>query len=101
MRYFFCCNNNPVKIVRVCESETGHCFGGPFELRNFSSGIHVCFSPGEDHILVSDYKHAVVLDIQRGKKSKLTAQGSQTSLPWLFSQDDCLTGYDTWRQSSY
>jgi len=43
-----------------------------------SSGIHACFSPDGDHIIAADYNHAVVLDIERGKKLK--AQGSQISL---------------------
>jgi len=44
-------------IMYLCDSETGHCISGPFELRNLDSPglrdrIDACFSPDGKHILV-------------------------------------------------
>ena len=63
----------------ICDSETGHCILGPFELKesrnNFSGWIeilNVCFSPVGRHILVGSQlapsHHAVVWEIERGEK---------------------------------
>jgi len=49
----------------VCDSETGHCISGPFELpRGFVFGA--CFSPDGRRILVELKSYAVVLDIETG-----------------------------------
>jgi len=62
----------------VCDSETGHCISGPFELRNLNfsllgHGLDGCFSPDGKHILVRCRRYsalscrAIVWDIERGE----------------------------------
>ena len=54
-------------IICVCDSETGHCISGPFELSHQSvSGA--CFSPDGRRILLRSKSYAVVLDIETGKE---------------------------------
>ena len=62
----------------VCDSETGHCILGPFELKESSDNRdqwieipNACFSPDGRHILVRSQlapHHAVVWEIERGEK---------------------------------
>jgi len=63
----------------VCDSETGHCISGPFELEirpTHTPGLHAYFSPDGKHILVrsrdSDTLHcpcpAVVWNIEKGEE---------------------------------
>jgi len=51
----------------VCDSETGHCISGPFELR-YGLVYDACFSPGGRRILLELRSHAVVLDIGTGEE---------------------------------
>jgi len=54
-------------IMCVCDSETGHCISGPFELAHkLVSGA--CFSPDGRRILLKFKYYAVVLDIVTGEK---------------------------------
>ena len=66
-------------IIYVCDSETGHCISGPFQLTNvdlsdWGTGLDACFSPDGKHILVRCRPettlscHAVVWDTERGEK---------------------------------
>jgi len=61
----------------VCNSETGHCISGPFELKEsnylWDTGVlDACFSPNRKHILVIFrmplFHYAVVWEIERGEK---------------------------------
>jgi len=49
----------------ICDSETGHCISGPFEI---SDSYDVCFSPSGKHILSKFCSHAVVWDIEMGEE---------------------------------
>ena len=61
----------------VCDSQTGHCISGPFDLRNRSSMFPegACFSPDGKHILVRCRHYdalscrAAVWDIERREKA--------------------------------
>jgi len=51
--------------VYICDSETGHCISGPFEI----PGSHdACFSPGGKHTLFKFDSYAVVWDIEMGEE---------------------------------
>jgi len=63
----------------VCDSETGHCISGPFELRNIDciglwGRVDACFSPDGKHILVRSRPYnrlscrAVVWNIEKGEE---------------------------------
>ena len=56
------------EILHVCDSETGHCISGPFELPRDEDVCSVCFSPDGKHILLKYDSHAVVLDIVTGEE---------------------------------
>jgi len=56
------------KIMCVCDSETGHCISGPFQLHHKQSVHGACFSPGGRRILLEFYSYAVVLDIGTGEE---------------------------------
>ena len=56
------------QTMYVCNSETGHCISGPFELRNYGEVYNACFSPDGKHILVGFYSYAVVWDIEMGEE---------------------------------
>jgi len=49
----------------VCDTETGHCISGPFELAGHRNA---CFSPDGRHILVKSNSYGVVLDIEMGEE---------------------------------
>ena len=66
-------------IMYVCDSETGHCISGPFELRNLDFSfprdrIDACFSPDGKHILVRSRREnelscrALVWNIEKGEE---------------------------------
>jgi len=52
----------------VCDSETGHCISGPFQLPYDEFVYDACFSPGGRHILLAFYSYAAVLDIGTGEE---------------------------------
>ena len=52
----------------VCDSETGHCISGPFELPGHGVGRGACFSPDGKHILLEFASGAVVWDIEMGEE---------------------------------
>jgi len=52
----------------VCDSETGHCISGPFELCNYGEVYNACFSPDGKRILVGFSSYAVVWDIEMGEE---------------------------------
>jgi len=52
----------------VCDSETGHCISGPFELCNYGEVYNACFSPDGKHILLKFLSIAVVWDIEMGEE---------------------------------
>jgi len=54
--------------ICVCDSETGHCISGPFELRYDESVYDAYFSPDGSHILLEFNTYAVVLDIEIGEE---------------------------------
>ena len=56
------------KFMCVCDSETGHCISGPFELLHDESVYGACFSPGGRRILLKFKSYAVVLDIGTGEE---------------------------------
>jgi len=56
------------EIMRVCDSETGHCISGPFQLRYDEPVYDACFSPGGRRILLEFCFYAVVLDIGTGEE---------------------------------
>jgi len=56
------------KIMCVCDSETGHCISGPFQLLYDESVYDACFSPGGRRILLEFKSYAVVLDIGTGEE---------------------------------
>jgi len=49
-----------LQTMYVCDSETGHCISGPFELHNYGEVYNACFSPDGKCILVGFYSYAVV-----------------------------------------
>ena len=51
----------------VCDSETGHCISGPFELSCGEDLNWACFSPDGKHILLDFESYAIVLDIVTGE----------------------------------
>jgi len=55
------------KIMCVCDSETGHCISGPFQLRHDESVYGACFSPDGKHMLLNFESYATVLDIVTGE----------------------------------
>ena len=66
-------------VIYVCDSATGHCTSGSFQLRNvdlsdWGTGLDVCFSPDGKHILVRCRPetilscHAIVWDTERGEE---------------------------------
>jgi len=66
------------EFMHICDSETGHCILGPFQLTNLESPLfahtNACFSPDGKHILVRYRPYndllccAVVWDIERGEE---------------------------------
>ena len=56
------------KIMCVCDSETGHCISGPFELSYDGDLYWACFSPDGKHILLNFEFDALVLDIVTGEE---------------------------------
>jgi len=56
------------QTMYVCNSETGHCISGPFELRNYGNVYDACFSPDGKHILLGFDSFAVVWDIEMGEE---------------------------------
>jgi len=73
----------------VCDSETGHCISGPFELRHDESVYGACFSPGGRHILLEFESYAVVLDIGTGGE-----QFRIEGLDFVFIQDGRIASID-------
>jgi len=55
-------------IMCVCDSETGHCISGPFELPHNELVHDACFSSDGRRILLKLESHAVVLDIETGEE---------------------------------
>jgi len=55
-------------IMCICDSETGHCISGPFELPSDEFVYGVCFSPDGKHIMIKFKFYAVVLDIETGEE---------------------------------
>jgi len=51
--------------VYICDSETGHCISGPFEIPD---SYDACFSPGGKHILFKFRSYAEVWDIEMGEE---------------------------------
>jgi len=56
------------QTMYVCDSETGHCISGPFELRNHGEVYNAHFSPDGKHILLGFGSYAVVWDIEMGEE---------------------------------
>jgi len=56
------------KNICVCDSETGHCISGPFELPCDEGLYTACFSPDGKHILLELDTCAVVVDIETGEE---------------------------------
>jgi len=56
------------QTMYVCDSETGHCISGPFELPNYEKVYNACFSPDGKHILLEFGSYAVVWDIEMGEE---------------------------------
>jgi len=56
------------KNICVCDSETGHCISGPFELTCDEGLYTACFSPDGKHILLELDTCAVVVDIETGEE---------------------------------
>jgi len=67
-------------IMCVCDSETGHCISGPFQLHY--DEYDACFSPGGRRILLKFDYYAVVLDIEMGEE-RFRIEG----LDFVFIQD--------------
>jgi len=70
------------EIMCVCDSETGHCVSGPFQLRRDEYVYGACFSPGGRRILLKLRSYAVVLDIGTGEE-----QFRIEGLNFVFIQD--------------
>ena len=77
------------RIICVCDSETGHCISGPFELRHDESVYGACFSPGGRHILLKFKSYAIVLDIGTGEE-QFWIEG----LDFVFIQDGRIASID-------
>jgi len=77
------------EIMCVCDSETGHCISGPFELCHDESVYGACFSPGRRHILLKFESYAVVLDIGTGEE-QFWIEG----LDFVFIQDGRIASID-------
>jgi len=58
------------QTMYVCDSETGHCISGPFELLKYGEVYNACFSPDGKHILLGFRfgSGAVVWDIETGEE---------------------------------
>jgi len=56
------------QTMYVCDSETGHCILGPFELLNHGDVYNACFGPDGKHILLGFDAFAVVWDIEMGEE---------------------------------
>jgi len=56
------------KTMYICDSETGHCISGPFELPTYGRVSNACFSPDGKHILLELDSYAVVWDIEMGEE---------------------------------
>ena len=54
--------------ICVCDSETGHCISGPFQLRYDESVYDAYFSPDGNHVLLEFNTYAVALDIETGEE---------------------------------
>jgi len=63
------------ETIYVCDSETGHCISGPYELPYFGIGRNACFSPDGKRILLKFDSDIVVWDIEMGKE-QLRIEGS-------------------------
>ena len=58
-----------LQTMYVCDSETGHCISGPFELSTYGEVYNACFSPDGKRILLGfDSFFAVVWDIEMGEE---------------------------------
>jgi len=57
-----------IGIMSLCDSETGHCISGPFELPHDEFVCDACFSPDGRRILLEFFSYAVVLDIVTGEE---------------------------------
>jgi len=100
-------------IIYVCDSETGHCISGPFQLTNvdlsdWGTGLDACFSPDGKHILVRCRPEtilscrAVVWDTERGEEFPIEGfdfvfihrgrnEGRIASMHWI-DEDGSLIG---------
>jgi len=56
------------QTMYVCDSETGHCISGPFELSTNGEVYNACFSRDGKRILLRFYSYAVVWDIEMGEE---------------------------------
>ena len=56
------------QTMYVCDSETGHCISGPFELSNYGEVYNACFSRDGKRILLRLNSFAVVWDIEMGEE---------------------------------
>jgi len=56
------------QTMYVCDSETGHCISGPFELSTYGEVYNACFSPDGKYILLKFLSTAVVWDIEMGEE---------------------------------
>jgi len=56
------------QTMYFCDSETGHCISGPFELRNCGNVYDACFSPDGKRILLVFGFYAVVWDTEMGEE---------------------------------
>jgi len=52
----------------VCDSETGHCISGPFQLPSYVVECDACFDPDGKHILVKFDSYAVIWNIKMGEE---------------------------------
>jgi len=57
-----------LQTMYVCDSETGHCISGPFELSNYGEVYNACFSRDGKRILLRLNSFAVVWDIEMGEE---------------------------------
>jgi len=57
-----------LQTMYVCDSETGHCISGPFELSNCGEVYNACFSRDGKRILLRLNSFAVVWDIEMGEE---------------------------------
>ena len=56
------------EIMCVCDSETGHCISGLFQLPYNEHVYNACFNPGRRCILLKLKSYAAVLDIGTGEE---------------------------------